>query len=147
MPRTKNLAKKTVNEKEKKKTLVSQKISRKTAPVTTGVKKGNFKRRARPGQAALREIKAYQKTTHMLLQRAPFVRKVKSIMREYDIGDEEKKNFPRRIQAEALLALQEATESAITALFEDSYLCTTHAKRVTLFSADIQLARRIRGDR
>lgn len=30
-------------------------------------------------------------------------------------------------------------------LFEDSYLCTLHAKRVTLFSKDLALARRIRG--
>ena len=30
-------------------------------------------------------------------------------------------------------------------LFEDAYLCSIHAKRVTLFVKDIQLARRIRG--
>jgi hypothetical protein len=35
-----------------KKSLASQKISRKSAPVTTGVKE--HKRRARPGKAALR---------------------------------------------------------------------------------------------
>lgn len=30
-------------------------------------------------------------------------------------------------------------------LFEDSYLCAMHAKRVTLLTKDMQLARRIRG--
>lgn len=30
-------------------------------------------------------------------------------------------------------------------LFEDSYLCTLHSKRVTLMAKDMMLARRIRG--
>jgi histone H3 len=30
-------------------------------------------------------------------------------------------------------------------LFEDSYLCTLHNKRVTLMAKDMMLARRIRG--
>ena len=142
MPRTKNLAKKTGEEKGAKKSLISQKISRKTAPVTTGVKK-NYKRRAKPGQAALREIKAYQKTTHMLIQRAPFIRLVREIMGEVGLNDD---GTVKRIQAQALLALQEATEAAIVGMFEDAYLCCLHAKRVTLMQSDIALARRIRGD-
>jgi len=32
-------------------------------------------------------------------------------------------------------------------VFEDSNLCAIHAKRVTIQPKDIQLARRIRGDR
>lgn len=66
MPRSKANAKQ--SEKGKplepaKKNLASQKIARKSAPVTTGVKDPVKKRRARPGQAALREIKKYQKTS------------------------------------------------------------------------------------
>ena len=52
-----------------------------------------------------------------------------------------------RFQASALLALQEACEAAVINLLEDAYLCTHHAKRATLFPADIILARRIRGDK
>ncbi|MBN3299220.1 CENPA protein, partial [Amia calva] len=48
-------------------------------------------------------------------------------------------------QAIALSALQEAAEAFLVRLFQDAYLCTIHAKRVTLFPRDIQLARRIRG--
>ncbi|XP_006036675.1 histone H3-like centromeric protein A [Alligator sinensis] len=48
-------------------------------------------------------------------------------------------------QAMALLALQEAAEAFLVHLLEDSYLCAIHAKRVTLFPKDMQLARRIRG--
>ena len=78
MPRSKANAKQ--SEKAKglepvKKNLASQKISRKSAPVTTGVKDPVQKRRARPGKAALREIKKFQKSTDLLIQRAPFQRR------------------------------------------------------------------------
>lgn len=45
----------------------------------------------------------------------------------------------------ALLALQEASEAFLVRLFSDANLCAIHAKRVTLFPRDLQLARRIRG--
>ncbi|XP_049984518.1 histone H3-like centromeric protein A isoform X2 [Alexandromys fortis] len=38
-----------------------------------------------------------------------------------------------------------AAEAFLVHLFEDAYLLTLHARRVTLFPKDIQLARRIRG--
>ena len=41
----------------------------------------------------------------------------------------------------ALVAVQEAAEAVMVRLFEDSYLCTIHAKRVTLFAKDIQLVK------
>jgi hypothetical protein len=49
MPRSKAVAKKS-SEKPSKKNLHSQKVARKTAPVSTGVKKRRFK----PGTIALR---------------------------------------------------------------------------------------------
>jgi histone H3 len=52
-----------------------------------------------------------------------------------------------RFQSSALLALQEACEAYMVGMFEDSNLCAIHAKRVTVFPKDIQLARRIRGER
>ena len=52
-----------------------------------------------------------------------------------------------RIQEQALLALQEATENCVVKLMEDANLCAIHAKRVTIHPKDIQLARRIRGER
>jgi hypothetical protein len=47
----------------------------------------------------------------------------------------------------SVLALQEAAESYLVGLFEDTNLCAIHAKRVTIMPKDIQLARRIRGER
>ena len=47
----------------------------------------------------------------------------------------------------AVVALQEASEAYLVGLFEDTNLCAIHAKRVTIMPKDIQLARRIRGER
>jgi histone H3 len=51
------------------------------------------------------------------------------------------------ILANAILAIQEAAEAYLVELFEDTNLCAIHAKRVTIMPKDIQLARRIRGER
>ena len=52
-----------------------------------------------------------------------------------------------RWQSIAVIALQEAGEAYLVRLFEDSNLNAIHAKRVTIIPKDIQLARRIRGER
>ncbi|KFW84356.1 Histone H3-like centromeric protein A, partial [Manacus vitellinus] len=38
-----------------------------------------------------------------------------------------------------------AAEAFIVRLLEDAYLCSLHARRVTLFPKDLQLVRRLRG--
>jgi histone H3 len=43
--------------------------------------------------------------------------------------------------------LQEASEAYLVGLFEDTNLIAIHAKRVTIFPKDIDLARRIRRER
>ena len=52
-----------------------------------------------------------------------------------------------RFQNSAISALQEAAEAYLVGLFEDTNLCAIHAKRITIMPKDIQLARRIRGER
>ena len=44
------------------------------------------------------------------------------------------------------LVLQEASDSYLVRLFEDTNLCAIHAKRVTIMPKDMQLSRRIRGE-
>ena len=39
------------------------------------------------------------------------------------------------------------SQAYLVGLFEDTNLCAIHAKRVTIMPKDIQLARRIRGER
>ena len=52
-----------------------------------------------------------------------------------------------QFQSGAILALQESAEAYLVGLLEDSNLCAIHAKRVTIMPKDIQLVRRIRGER
>ncbi|KAM9840076.1 histone H3-like centromeric protein A isoform 1-T3 [Aulostomus maculatus] len=96
------------------------------------------KRRFRPGTKALREIRKYQKSTDLLLRKGPFCRLVREVCESFS-------RDPLRWQVYALLALQEAAEAFLVMLFADANLCAIHAKRVTLFPRDLQLARRIRG--
>ena len=44
------------------------------------------------------------------------------------------------------MAMQEAAEAYLIGIFEDALLCSVHAKRMTVTLADLNLARRIRGD-
>ena len=93
------------------------------------------KRRFRPGTLALREIQWYQKSTDLLIRRAPFQRVMYEIVRSF--------RNDLRIQAVAIKGLQEAAEAYLVGLFEDSNLCAIHAKRVTIMPKDVQLTRRI----
>ena len=52
-----------------------------------------------------------------------------------------------RFQSAAILCLQEATEAYLVGLLDDANLCAIHARQVTIMPKDIQLARRIRGER
>ncbi|RWS30899.1 histone H3 variant-like protein [Leptotrombidium deliense] len=61
------------------------------------------KRRYRPGTVALREIRRYQKTTDLLIARAPFQRLIREITQELSVEG-------IRYQTAALIALQEAAE-------------------------------------
>lgn len=96
-------------------------------------------KRDRPGTLALREIRRYQKSTDLLMRRAPFVRLVRELTA--DIMND------MRFKAEALSALQEAAEAYLTGLFEDTNLAAIHAKRITIMPKDMQLVRRVRGER
>jgi len=105
------------------------------------------KHRYRPGTVALREIRRYQKSTDLLIRKAPFQRLVREIMEKLN-AESEVEGKPMRVQSTAILALQEApAEAYLIGLFEDTNLCAIHAKRVTIMPKDLRLARRIRGER
>ena len=133
MARTKQTARKSTGGKAPRKQLAT-KAARKSAP--DGVKKPH---RFRPGTVALREIRRYQKSTELLIRRLPFQRLVREIAQDFKTD--------LRFQSSAVAALQEASEAYLVGLFEDTNLCAIHAKRVTIMPKDIQLARRIRGER
>lgn len=142
MARTKQLAKRTkegtvgveTNEHQTKgKKMISFK-TKKNMP--GGIKKPH---RFRPGTVALREIRKYQKSVDLVIPRMPFFRLVKEVAQSF--------NTTLRFQVSAIEAIREATEAYLTGLFEDVNLIAIHAKRVTIYAKDMQLARRLRGER
>lgn len=134
MARTKQTARKQTGGKAPRKQLGTM-AARKSAPDTANKKPHRY----RPGTVALREIRKYQKTTELLIRKLPFQRLVRELAQEL--------KSELRFQGSALLALQEASEAYLVSLFEDTNLGCIHAKRVTIQPKDIQLARRIRGER
>ena len=138
MARTKHTARKNTGAKQPRKHIASKASAGKSMQAKHG---GGMKRvhRFRPGTVALREIRRFQKSTELLIRKLPFQRLVREIASDFKTD--------LRFQSSAVLALQEASEAYMVGLFEDTNLCAIHAKRVTIMPKDMQLARRIRGER
>jgi histone H3 len=106
-----------------RKTVGSKRATISSSPSKT-TQREKKKRRYKPGQAALREIRTLQLQTNLLIPKLPFSRLVREIAYDYQSDI--------RFTKSGMEALQVATEDYLTTLFEDSMLCTIHAKRVTL---------------
>jgi histone H3 len=94
-----------------------------------------------PGTVALREIHRYQKSTDLLIRKAPFQCLVREIVQDCP-GYWQKP--PLRMQS-TLVALQEAAEMYLVSYFEDCNTCALHAKCVTIFPRDMFLVGCLRG--
>lgn len=117
----------------------------------TPISKAKKPHRFKPGTVALREIRKYQGdiyknstfATDLLIKKLPFAR----LVRELANGMVDATRFPEgvKFQKEALIALQEATESYLVHLLADANLiAVASSKRVTLMKKDMDIARRIR---
>ena len=91
------------------------------------------------GTAALQDIRHFQKTTALLIQKLPFQRLLREIAQDFKTD--------LWFQSVAILCLQEAAEAYLVRLFDNANLCAIYAKRVTFMLKDILLARQIRGER
>ncbi len=92
-------------------------------------------RRVRSGTAALRNIRKLQKSTTLLLRKAPFRRLVREIAQDQAPGTLDGVRFTR----EALAAIQEATEAYGVALMELYNLAAVRRGRVTIQLEDVGL--------
>ena len=70
------------------------------------------------------DLTRYQKSTELLIRKLPFQRLVREIAQDFKTD--------LRFQSSAIGALQEAAESYLVGLFEDTNLAAIHAKRVTI---------------
>ena len=91
--------------------------------------KGGVKKhyRYRPGTVALKQIRQYQKSMELLIRKLPFQQLVREIAGDHDIITSPVCGKVR-FQSAAVMALQEAAEAYLVGLFEDTNLCTIHAK-------------------
>ena len=95
----------------------------------SGVKapKGGVKKhhRFRPGTVALKEIRRYQKSTDLLIQKLPFQQLIREIASDSDVICSPLCGKVR-FQSAAIMVLQEASEAYLVGLFEDTNLCAIH---------------------
>lgn len=128
-------ARKKLGLKVPRKTL-APKTARKFAPASGGVKKTH---RYRPGTVALRQTRKFQNCTELLIRKRSFQSLVRVISQDFKTDI--------RFQSSAGTTLQEASEAYLVGYFEDMNLRAIHAKRITIMPKDIQLSRRIPGER
>ena len=82
---------------------------------------------------ALREIRRYQRTTSLLIGKAPMQRLIREIAPSYGSN--------LRIRLDSLLVILEAAEAFLVQMFEEANLFPIHRKRVTVTNLDIGLVR------
>lgn len=111
---------------------VAAKCPRKQLSVATISPK---KHRYHPGEKVRRDIRHFQKSTELLINKGPFRREVR------DIGYLFKTDL--RFAESAMNAIQEAAEAFLVRLFEDTALCAKHRNAITITIKDLKLARRI----
>lgn len=106
-------------------------------------------RRSKPGVVALRQIRAYQKSTGLLLQKICFIRAVREVaLRTVSLraGDDDsivKKAEGIRFTPAALEAIQEACEANLIDLFGRCNSAASHARRVTVMPKDLQIIKSV----
>jgi histone H3 len=97
--------------------------------------------RWRPGKVAAREIRKFQKTTDLLIRKAPFQRVVQEIVQQQSGKSD------LQMQSAAVLALHGAVEYFMIDVFNDNNLCALHGKHKTIMVRDLGLACCIQGIR
>lgn len=132
MARTKQTANRSTGGKAPRKELAT-KAARRAAPDAE-----KPQRRRKPGRVALFEIRKFQKSTDLLLRKAPFARFVREIAQDLGLAH-------LRWQPRAIAGLQEAAEALLVRVFSDACCCAIHAKRVTVNTTDVALAMRLNG--
>ncbi|KAF8360579.1 hypothetical protein PRIPAC_87502, partial [Pristionchus pacificus] len=86
---------------------------------------------------SLREIRRYQKSHELLIEKAPFARLVSEILLDF--------RPTARIAKDAVEALQEASEAAIIRLLNLTNKNAIHRKSVTIAPKDLSFAASVLG--
>ncbi|MFY7869371.1 MAG: histone-like protein [Exiguobacterium sp.] len=105
----------------------SKKAPRYTKTLAT---KGMKKRRYRPGTVALREIRAMQQTTNLLIPRLPMKMLIKQLVSERQSGI--------RVTRSAYESIQASAEDFLTELFAEAMKLAVYAGRKQLNVGDLR---------
>eukprot|EP00978_Attheya_sp_CCMP212_P006178 scaffold13929_cov45-Attheya_sp.AAC.1 len=101
------------------------------------------RRRRRPGEAALAEIRTMQKSTELIVPKAAMMRVIRDICKT-SLG--RKPGEDLRWTSPAIAAVHTAAEDYITKIFESTNLLAIHGKHVTILPKDMQLAKKLRDE-
>lgn len=110
-------------------------FSARTPTVSQGNKAKKVSRKRK--STVLKEIKYYQSNIINLVQKAPFVKTLKTLLMENS-------QSIQRFSASALDVLQEAMENFLVSAASSGNDLVRHAKRVTLMKKDLELAVKLR---
>lgn len=131
------IPRKAVAFKKTKKALVGGKIPRKDMGASGGgIKKPH---RFRPGTVALRQIRKYQKSTDLLMRKAPFIRLVRDIADSVKVTED-----PIRFTGTALGALQHTAEDFLIELLDDTNTVAITCGKVTIMPKHMQCVKTLR---
>jgi histone H3 len=86
--------------------------------------------RFKPGTVALRQIRKYQKSTDLLIPRAPFLRLLRGIINDH--------HTDMRLSLGSLEMIRHDAEMFMTSFLEVALRSTLQAKRITLQKKDLQ---------
>ena len=114
------------------------------AQIRQGYKSQSLCFRKLPFQRVVREItKKEMKRRRKMKEMINFDKKMPANFDEImaESSDIESQEDKVRFTKQSLSLLQRSTENMLLSLFEDAYMCTLHAKRVTLYNKDLRLAK------
>jgi histone H3 len=107
----------------------------------TGVRRR--RRKLRPGEGALKEIRKMQGSYDLLISKSRMSKVIREVTRS--VTPANCTDF--RFTSTAIAALHVAAEDYAVRTFERSNLAAIHAKRVTIMPKDMQFVRKIREDK
>ena len=113
------------------KTINSADIVDKPADAAKAEKK---KRRYRPGTVALREIRRYQKSTDLLIGKAPIERLIHDI-------DTDLHSIRHRFKRSAITAIHLSAEEYLQSLFKNTIKVALNSKSLTIRPQDMDIAK------
>jgi len=98
------------------------------------------KKRARPGEAAIKKCKKYQQSSELFIRKAPFQRCLREVLMSINTEDK----VSPRVESDAYQFMHEACEAYLIELLQDSQTSACFRNHVTLTAWDMTFTRRMR---